>query len=154
MKFRNVDSKFALAETTPMISVLFLWLTIFLVAIYFENAKAEDRLRLPVDSLAKPPELRLDQELRLNFGYARRPDGARHDLPVIFHNRETFTIDRIEPLLDREAKRFQAKATKNPNQALLGVTVVIRADLGIPTGMVQELIEKCQAAGFTKFSLQ
>mgnify|MGYP006333519163 CR=1 FL=1 len=31
---------------------------------------------------------------------------------------------------------------------------VIRADAEVPTGLVQELIEKCQQAKFTKFSLK
>ena len=34
------------------------------------------------------------------------------------------------------------------------VTVLIRADSEVPTGLVQELIKKCQEAGFTKFSLR
>ena len=33
-------------------------------------------------------------------------------------------------------------------------TVLIRADSEVPTGLVQQLIKKCQDNGFTKFSLR
>ena len=34
------------------------------------------------------------------------------------------------------------------------VTVLIHADSEIPTGLVQELVKKCQQAGFSRFSLR
>ncbi len=154
MKAKKVDSTFVEPDMTPMIDIVFQLLTFFMVAINFENTKADERVKLPVDSLAKPPEARLDNELLLNYGYNRKPDGTHNGQPVIFYNGANITLERIKPSLEQEAKFFKAKAIKNPEKALDEVSVVIRADSGVPTGMVQELIEKCQESGFTKFALK
>lgn len=139
---------------TPMIDIVFQLLTFFMIAVNFENAKADERVKLPTDVLAKPPESKLENELIMNVGFIRRPDGSNVSGPVIFYNGDPIPLDKIMPSLQQEATIFKAKATGDPKKALEEVSVIIRADAAVPTGMVQELIEKCQEAEFTKFSLK
>jgi biopolymer transport protein ExbD len=153
MKAKQVDTAFTEPDMTPMIDIVFQLLTFFMIAVNFENTKADERVKLPVDALAKPPESKLENELLLNYGYNRRADGTHDGQPFIFYNGMNIPVEKIAPSLDQEAKFFKAKAS-NPEKALEEVAVIIRADSEVPTGMVQELIEKCQEAGFTKFSLK
>lgn len=153
MKPRKVESGFTEPDMTPMIDIVFQLLTFFMVAINFENSKADERVRLPVDALAKPPDTKLENELILNLGYDRRPDGTHDGQPRIFYNGSNVPLEKIPFHLDLEAKTFMAKGG-NSEKALDDVAVIIRADSEVPTGLVQELIEKCQEAKFTKFSLK
>jgi biopolymer transport protein ExbD len=152
MKTRKVDSAIAEPDMTPMIDIVFQLLTFFMIAVNFENTKADERVKLPVDALAKPPEVKLDEELLLNFGYNRRPDGAKIGDPVVFYDHE-IPVAQMGPVLEQEAKFFQAKRS-DQEKPLEDVSVIIRADADVPTGMVQELIEKAQEAGFSKFQLK
>lgn len=154
MKPRKVDTGFTEPDMTPMIDIVFQLLTFFMIAVNFENAKADERVKLPTDVLAKPPESKLDNELTLNVGYIRRQDGSNISGPFIFYNGDPIALDKITPILQQEAAIFKAKATGDPEKALDDVSVNIRADAEVPTGMVQELIEKCQDSKFTKFSLK
>jgi biopolymer transport protein ExbD len=153
MKPRKVESGFTEPDMTPMIDIVFQLLTFFMIAINFENTKADERVKLPIDALAKPPESKLDNELVLNVGFNRQRDGTIVGAPVIFYNGDPVLLDKILPKLQEEATIFKSKAS-NPEKALDEVAVNIRADAAVPTGMVQELIEKCQEAKFTKFSLK
>lgn len=151
MKTRKIETGFTEPDMTPMIDIVFQLLTFFMIAINFENTKADERVKLPIDALAKPPETKLDDELLLNIGYERKPDGAKaNPTPYIFYDGDK-TLEQIGPALKQEASFFKAKSG---DKALEEVSVVIRADSDVPTGMVQEVIEKCQQEGFTKFSLK
>ena len=152
MKKRNVEAGLGDPDMTPMIDIVFQLLTFFMIAVNFENTKADERVKLPIDALAKPPEAKLDDELLLNFGYNRRADGTNIGDPVIFYDGE-IPVEKIGPSLEQEAKFFQAKR-QGKEKPLEDVAVIIRADADVPTGMVQELIEKCQEAGFSKFQLK
>ncbi len=151
MKTRKIDSCSFEPDMTPMIDIVFQLLTFFMIAINFENTKADERVKLPIDALAKPPETKLDDELLLNIGYPRNPDGSRAgSAPFIFYDGDK-TLEQIDASLRQEAVFFKAKRGE---KALDDVAVIIRADADVPTGMVQELIEKCQQQGFSKFSLK
>lgn len=153
MKPKKVEMAFTGADMTPMIDIVFQLLTFFMIAVNFENAKADERVKLPIDALAKPPESKLDNELILNVGFKRRPDGTHDGQPYIFYNGADVPLERIAPSLEQEAKFFKAKSQESAT-ALEDVAVIIRADSEVPTGVVQELIGKCQEAGFTRFSLK
>ena len=153
MKPRKVESSFTEPDMTPMIDIVFQLLTFFMVAINFENTKADERVKLPIDALAKPPETKLDNELLLNVGFHRTQDGNILGDPIIFYNGANVPLEKMPFHLDLEAKAFKSKAA-NPERALEEVAVNIRADAAVPTGFVQELIGKCQEAKFTKFSLK
>ena len=62
-------------DLTPLVDVVFLALMCFMISLYFQHVKADERAKLPSDSLARPPLVESEQELVLNFGY-RRSSGA------------------------------------------------------------------------------
>ena len=82
MKTRKVDTSFSEPDMTPMIDIVFQLLTFFMVAVSFENTQADERVKLPKDMLAKPPEVRPDNELVLNVGYEKAGAQGR---PVVFY---------------------------------------------------------------------
>ena len=152
MKMRKIEMGFTEPDMTPMIDIVFQLLTFFMIAINFENTKADERVKLPKDSLAKPPVIKPEHELVLNFGYQRSVSGARQKpVPEIFYNERYVEVRQIMPDLEQEKRVMERLHGK---EIIKDVTVLIRADSEVPTGLVQELIKKCQEAGFTKFSLR
>ncbi|ODA33388.1 biopolymer transporter ExbD [Planctopirus hydrillae] len=137
---------------TPMIDIVFQLLTFFMVVINFENTKADERVKLPKDLLAKPPEVKPAEELVLNVGFDRDLSGRKlSEEPIVFYAGDKFTINNFGPLLEQEKRLAEAKGGKG---AIDETTVILRADSEVPTGKVQELIRKCQEIGYTKFSLK
>ena len=152
MKPRKPDMTFNDPDMTPMIDIVFQLLTFFMIAINFENTKADERVKLPMDVLAKPPEVRPEHELVLNFGFERTLDGVKKSrIPTIFYNERYVEVSKLGPDLEQEKRIMELTHGK---EVIKDVTVLIRADAEVPTGLVQELIKKCQENGFTKFSLR
>ena len=152
MKVRKIDMGFTEPDMTPMIDIVFQLLTFFMIAINFENTKADERVRLPKDMLAKPPEVKPEHELVLNFGFERTKEGVKKNKsPTIFYNGDYVEVAQLTPKLEQEKRVMEAIHGKDVVEK---VTVLIRADSEVPTGLVQELIKKCQDNGFTKFSLR
>jgi biopolymer transport protein ExbD len=152
MKQRKVDINMSDPDMTPMIDIVFQLLTFFMIAINFENTKADERVKLPKDVLAKPPEVKPEHELVLNYGYRRSASGNRLDpSPKIFYNDQQVEAKDLGPILEQEKRVMTAVHGKD---VIKDVTVLIRADMEVPTGLVQEIIKKCQEKDFTKFSLR
>jgi biopolymer transport protein ExbD len=152
MKVRKIDSGFTEPDMTPMIDIVFQLLTFFMIAINFENTKADERVKLPKDMLAKPPEVKPEHELVLNFGFERNPDGTKKNpIPSVFYNERYVEVSQLTPDLEQEKRVMEAVHGKD---VIEKVTVLIRADSEVPAGLVQQLIKKCQDNGFTKFSLR
>jgi biopolymer transport protein ExbD len=152
MKTRKIEMGFTEPDMTPMIDIVFQLLTFFMIAINFENTKADERVKLPKDMLAKPPEVKPEHELVLNFGFARSKEGRKlKSVPEVFYNERLVEVGNLTPDLEQEKRVMQAL---HGNDVIDKVTVLIRADSEVPTGLVQQLIKKCQDNGFTKFSLR
>ena len=152
MKPRKPDMNMSEPDMTPMIDIVFQLLTFFMIAINFENTKADERVKLPMDVLAKPPEVRPEHELVLNFGFERTLDGVKKSrIPTIFYNERYVEVSKLGPDLEQEKRIMELTHGK---EVIKDVTVLIRADAEVPTGLVQELIKKCQENGFTKFALR
>lgn len=151
MKVRKIEMGFTEPDMTPMIDIVFQLLTFFMVAINFENTKADERVKLPKDMLARPPEVKPEHELVLNFGFKRDKDGTKIGSPTIFYNERLVEVAQLTPDLEQEKRVMEAIHGKEVTGK---VTVLIRADSEVPTGLVQQLIKKCQDNGFTKFSLR
>jgi biopolymer transport protein ExbD len=152
MKMRKIEMGFTEPDMTPMIDIVFQLLTFFMIAINFENTKADERVKLPKDVLAKPPSVKPEHELVLNFGYHRDKAGDRlKSVPEIFYNERYVEVGRISPDLEQERRVMERI---HGNGVIKDVTVLIRADSEVPAGLVQELIKKCQETGFSKFSLR
>ena len=159
MKFKRADSANAEVDMTPMIDIVFQLIAFFMVAINFEQAQADERVKLPRDRLAKPAEVKRDNELVLNVGYYRNKDGQRTDPAgnidpqasafVFYAGAERIPVLNFAPKLQLERQVFQDTGI-DPKE----VTVIIRADAEVPTGLVQQLIKMSQEAGFEKFAVK
>ena len=152
MKTRKIEMGFTEPDMTPMIDIVFQLLTFFMIAINFENTKADERVKLPRDMLAKPPEVKPEHELVLNFGFERDKEGNKKNaVPTVFYNERYVEVGQLTPDLEQEKRVMELLHGK---EVIDKVTVLIRADSEVPTGLVQQLIKKCQDNGFSKFSLR
>lgn len=152
-KRREFSASIPEPDMTPMIDCVFQLLTFFMIAINFENTEADERVKLPLDQLAKPPESKPETEIVLNVGFNRDLTGRKTDpAPILFYSGESIRITDFKPYIEQEKKLLVA--TKGGEKALNDATIIVRADSEVPTGGVQELIRLCQEAGFSKFALK
>ena len=150
MKFRSVAAASADIDMTPMIDVTFQLIAFFMMVTNFEQTQADERVKLPSDALAKPPEVKVEHELVVNVGYRRDKNGRKQDpQPFVFLPGEELRVPDYRKRLQQEARIYQAKGT-NPKD----VTVTVRADGDVPTGQVQEFIKMAQDLKFEKFALK
>ena len=137
---------------TPMIDVVFQLIAFFMLVTNFEQTQADERVKLPSDQLARPPETRRDKVLVVNIGYNRNREGEMIDsTPYIFQGDESIPVLEFGPRLREERLVAQALYGADGNKDM---TIEIRADSETPTGMIQELIKLSQENGFEKFSLR
>jgi len=126
-------------DMTPMIDMTFQLISFFMFVLNFSDAEQDERIRLPLSELAKPPEAVAEAPLTLQLSKTGT---------VLFIGDEV-PVGGLKPYLEREVnvmeKLGRDKAT---------ATVIIRADSGAKAGKVQELIYMCQEIGFEKFALR
>jgi len=154
---------------TPMIDIVFQLIAFFMVISNFEQTQANERVVLPQDMLAIPPEVKIEHKLVINIGFIRHRDKNNSPVvpdqgPVIFHGSDFCSISGalspaevrlynkqgnlmsqhaivpFEYRLDQEKRLFYERGQVPYDD----VTVVIRADAEVPTGMVQKLIQEAQ----------
>ncbi len=154
MRVKSREANVAEVDMTPMIDIVFQLIAFFMVITNFENTRADERVKLPIDAIARPTEAPREKDLVLNIGYVRDASGqVSQDSPnaLLFNQADgqAYPISEIDPVLQKEAQAFKDEGTK-----LEDVTVVIRSDAEVPSGQIQELIEKNQAAGFSLFAVK
>lgn len=138
-------------DMTPMIDIVFQLLAFFMVITNFEQTQADERVKLPRDSLAKPPEAKADDTLVLNVGFIRDMQGKKTDSePWLFNIDDGNDLRPLEagPQLMKEARLYTSKQVE-----VKGVVVKVRSDSEVQTGVIQELIKLCQDAGFETFAM-
>lgn len=149
MRFKETEPTVPEIDMTPMIDIVFQLIAFFMVITNFENTQADERVKLPRDVLAKVPEAKRESKLVVNVGFERNLDGTKKDKdPFVFYNGELFRVADFKKKLEGEARFF-----KSQGDAVKDVSVILRADKEVPTGLVQELIKQSQDAGFEKFAL-
>ncbi|MCA8987453.1 MAG: biopolymer transporter ExbD [Planctomycetaceae bacterium] len=152
MRYKKTRSTVLEPDMTPMIDVVFQLIAFFMLVTNFEQTQADERVKLPSDQLARPPEVAREKVLVLNIGFHRDKEGAKLDPQAYI-----FEGDASIPILDFGRRLLEEKRVA---QALYGpegnteMTVEIRADAETPTGLIQELIKLAQENGFEKFSLR
>lgn len=152
MKFKPADVSAPDLDMTPMIDIVFQLITFFMVINKFDQDEADERVTLPKDQLAAPPAVQRKNSFLLNFGFVRQVDGTIvNPTPVFFFGDDQLSLDQVRPRLRQEAQFYEAIGTD-----LADVTVEIRADAEVQSGMVQELIQMCQenGIGFQRFALK
>lgn len=129
----------AKAEMTPMIDMTFQLIAFFMVVVNFSEADQNERIRLPLSELAKPPETALETLITLQLT----------DEGTVIFGADELTVSQLPQELLREKQVLEAGGKSSR-----AATIVIRADRAARTGEVQEVIEICQKTGFEKFALR
>ena len=141
MKFKKKsDSGILEADLTPIIDVTFQLIAFFMLIINFSEVDRAEEILLPAHQLARPPEDRPDYQIILNLV----PDGS-----VKFAGQKIDKIDFLTGLLNREISAAQIENVP-PSE----IAVIVRSHMDTPTGLVQELITKCQSLELENFSLR
>jgi biopolymer transport protein ExbD len=126
-------------DMTPMIDVTFQLIAFFMFVLNFSDAETDERIRLPLSELAKPPEVAPEQPITLQVS----PSGT------VFIAGDEVPVNKVRPYLQREVQLLERQKKDQAN-----TTIIIRGDAAVQTGKVQELIKECQDLGFEKFSLR
>lgn len=126
-------------DMTPMIDMTFQLIAFFMVLINFAEGDQDQRIKLPSSELAKPPDAPLEAPLILQLT----------DRGTVLLGGDAVPIAEMTRHLRTEAEIIK-RQERNPSDA----SVIIRADKETKTGVVQELIKKCQEQGFEKFALR
>lgn len=127
-------------DMTPMIDVTFQLIIFFMLAISFAEADQDQRIKLPLSELAKPPEGQLETPLTVQLTDQRT---------IIFGAQEV-TLDRLKPLLEVEWELLSRRRKTEPRDA----TIVLRGDRDAPVGEIQQVMRICQEVGFEQFILR
>jgi len=152
MKIESNENTVPDVDMTPMIDIVFQLIAFFMVITNFEQQQADERVTLPKDQLAKPPEVKRENSFTINYGFEKDKDGEIIDpTPYLFFGDEKVEIDNAAVKLRQESQFYETIGTD-----LADVTVEIRADSGVSSGLVQKLIQMCQEEGieFQRFALK
>lgn len=136
-------------DMTPMIDCTFQLITFFMLVINFENTEADERIKLPESALARPAVAKVEDEIVLQIALLGDRVARPEDVAVIYAGEELPLAD-MDQRMDRERRFYRLNHPDGP----INTTIVIRADGGVPTGVVQELIRICQQKGYEKFMLK
>jgi biopolymer transport protein ExbD len=151
MKLGKIELGFTGPNMIPMIDIVFQLVMFFMIAITFENSKADERVKLPLDVLAIPREVKPEHELVLNFGFQLDKHGHKiNSVPTVFYNDRDFEVGELTRVLDAEKRALEETQGRD---VIEKVTVKIRTDSEVANGLVQQLIKKCQDSGFTKVTV-
>ncbi len=140
MKYRRKKTEILEGDLTPMIDMTFQLIAFFMLLINFSDVDRAEEIALPSSVLAVPPEVRPDYQIILNL----EPGGE-----VIFEG-ERHQIDLLNPVFRRQVSSAAREGVTEPDD----IAVIIRAHKDTPTGVVQELIAKCQESELQSFSFR
>ena len=140
MKFKKTpDSVSCEPDMTPMIDMTFQLIAFFMVLLNFGEGEQDARIRLPTSQLAKPPDGLVEAPLVLQL--------TKRDTVLLVG--EELPLDELDrPLY------IESEVLRKQGRSVADATVIIRADADAKTGVVQQLIVKCQENGFEKFALR
>jgi len=140
MKYSRKKTEILEGDLTPMIDMTFQLIAFFMLLINFSDVDRAEEISLPSSVLAVPPEVRPDYQIILNL----EPGGQ-----VIFEG-ERHQIELLNPVFRRQVSSAAREGVTDPAE----IAVEIRSHENTPTGVVQELIAKCQESELQSFSLR
>ncbi|MGI9497656.1 MAG: ExbD/TolR family protein [Mariniblastus sp.] len=138
--FKKKSTEILEGDLTPMIDMTFQLIAFFMLLINFSEVDRAEEILLPSSVLAVPPEVRPDYQIILNL----EPSGV-----VVFEGQKN-GIDLLNPLLSRQVDAAAREGIRDPAD----IAVIIRSHEDTPTGIVQELMAKCQESELQSFSLR
>lgn len=124
---------------TSMIDITFLLIAFFMVLINFTEADQNERVKLPVSELAKPPERPPTEPMVLQ---------VLENGNIIYGNVE-YDFEGFRKQLEFHIRFL--KFTKVPVQS---VTVILRGDARCDYGKIRDVIELCQKMEIENFQLR
>ena len=126
-------------DMTPMIDIVFLLMIFFTLVLNFAAADQNDRIKLPVSELAKPPDVPPTEPITLHV----LADGK------VIYNGSEHSLQELRKPLD-----WRVRFLNNMNIPLETATVIIRADAHGASGQVLDVIELCRSLQLTRFVLR
>ncbi len=140
MRFKKRYENVFEGDWTPMIDMVFQLVAFLLLIINFSDSEKSAEIQLPLSSIVKPPESLPPYKIILNV----------EDSGMIkFGTFPPVNLNAIRPILLREigaASRLDVLTEK--------INVIIRADMNVKTGLVQELMDVCKKEGLESFSMR
>ena len=138
---KNRSTEVLEGDLTPMIDMVFQLIAFFMLLINFSEVDRAEDLMLPANTLAIAPDTRPDYQIILNL----RPNGT-----VTFAGQEVEKIDFMGVIFRQEIDFARREGVTNPGE----IAVIIRSHRDTATGLVQQLIAKCQESELENFSLR
>jgi len=107
MRIRHLKPSVAETDMTPMIDMTFQLIAFFMIVTNFEQTQADERVRLPADELAVPPDQPRENALVVNVGFLRDENSRKLDPePYIFPGgQEMIPILASGPYFERERQQ-------------------------------------------------
>lgn len=124
-----------------MIDMTFQLIAFFMLLINFSEVDRAEEISLPSSTLAIPPETRPDYQIILNIN----PSGT-----VIFEGQRYENLSDLDSVFTQEVNAAAREKVYNPGD----IAVIIRSHQDTPTGLVQDLIGKCQESKLESFKLR
>ena len=140
MRFKNKTQQILEGDLTPMIDMTFQLIAFFMLIINFSDVEKSQELQLPLSVIVKPPEIPPDYKIILNM----ESDGQ-----IKFSSLPAVRLDALRPILLREIG-----AASRINIAPGKISVIIRADRNVKTGLVRDLMDACKQENLETFSLR
>jgi biopolymer transport protein ExbD len=132
-------------DWTPVMGFVLMLFAFFAIASHLERIKVDERTRLPLLALARPPIARDTEASVLDI--VRTSSDDTNDVVVTLAGREIALTD-LESELDRMRRRMERQRDSDD------IAVLVRADETVAARVVQQVVQACQTAGFTRFSLK
>jgi biopolymer transport protein ExbD len=133
-------------EMTPMIDMTFQLIAFFMVVVNFSEADQNERIRLPLSELAKPPEAQSQTRITLQVASTDEEGNPLPTSRVILGTNE-MEIWNLGDALLVEKQVLEARRDQSVRETI----IVIRGDRSARTGEVQEVMKICQQYGFENF---
>jgi biopolymer transport protein ExbD len=139
--FKSGRGGHAEADWTPMIDMTFNLIAFFMLIMNFSTDQ-HVRIQLPDSELVKPPDGPPKFDIVLTLNQNASVQMSQFDEVVS-------NIELMAPFLKREISNAAAQ-----DVPIDEIDVVIRAHRDTATGLVQDLIAKCQEVNLQKFKLR
>ena len=149
MRMKAPKSESFEPNMTPMIDIVFLLMTFFIMVINFSQAESNEAIHLPDSELAQPPESPPADPMTLQIGEDERIYMGN----IVCRLDGSTSAAEGRPLseaLREELRVVKAISDVDPSD----VTVIIRADGEVSIGFVQRVIQTCQGQGVESYTLR
>jgi biopolymer transport protein ExbD len=140
MRFKKQTEGIFEGDLTPMIDMTFQLIAFFMLIMNFSEVEKSAEIQLPLSAIVKPPETPPAYKIILNV----EENGL-----IKFSSLPPAKLEAFRPVLLSEigaASRIGVPPEK--------ISVIIRADKSVKTGLIQDLMDACKRENMETFSLR